>query len=59
MKREYVHDCECGLRWKVTEHKTLYGFRDSDSEHCTCGREIVRWNGGHVYLVEKLADTTN
>ena len=40
--------CECGLKWSLRRVKTI--ARDSDSANCTCGRELIRWNGGHMWI---------
>jgi len=58
MAREsFVFDCACGKSWQVAYVKTPYGTRDSDSASCTCGNEIINWNGGHMYLVEETASS--
>ncbi len=46
--------CECGKTWRLTRVKMPYGARDSDSAACTCGREVISWNGGHVYVIEEV-----
>ncbi len=40
--------CECGLKWSLRRVKTI--GRDSESANCTCGRELIRWNGGHMWI---------
>lgn len=55
MAAEYDHTCECGLKWRVRKIKTI--MRDSDYENCTCGREIIRWNGAHMFTVKSLPET--
>jgi len=52
--KSYVHVCECGKKWQVDRVKII--MRDSDSENCTCGREIVSWNGGHMFRVEEIKE---
>jgi hypothetical protein len=44
--------CECGLQWKLTRQKTSFGIRDDDSLNCSCGRELISWNGGHLWTGE-------
>ena len=53
MVQEYDHTCECGQRWHVVPIKTA--MRGSDSIECHCGREIIRWNGGHMFRVTAVA----
>jgi hypothetical protein len=44
----------CGRQWDV---KRLRGIvRDKDSIDCTCGTEIIRWNGGVTYSVSQSFD---
>lgn len=50
-----IKKCECGLVWRLTKVKTPYGMRDKDSLECDCGRELISWNGGHMYNAEKVA----
>jgi hypothetical protein len=50
-----IHACECGLKWKLTKQKTSFGIRDDDSLHCTCGRELIRWNGAHIWTGEVVS----
>ena len=40
--------CECGLKWNLRRVKII--ARDSDSANCTCGRELIRWSGGHMWI---------
>jgi hypothetical protein len=40
--------CECGLKWRLRRVKTI--MRDSDSANCTCGRDLISWNGGHMWI---------
>ncbi len=47
--------CECGKVWVVTRHKMPHGARDDGSLTCTCGREIVSWNGGYTYTIKETA----
>jgi len=51
MTRE-IKKCECGLVWKLVKVKTPYGIRDSDSLQCSCGRELISWNGRHTWTAE-------
>ena len=54
MPTEYVHTCECGRKWTVRKVELI--VRDNDSESCSCGRLIIEWNGGHLYLVTEIKD---
>jgi hypothetical protein len=47
--------CECGLEWVLTKQKTSFGIRDDDSLDCSCGRELIRWNGGHLWTGEVVS----
>ncbi len=50
MALEANYTCpECGAKYNV--RKQVQPMRDKDSENCSCGREIVRWNGGVTYYV--------
>jgi len=31
-------------------------MRDKDSENCVCGREIIRWNGGVIWMVKLISE---
>jgi hypothetical protein len=42
--------CECGLTWELRKIKTI--MRDKDSLNCDCGRELIEWNGGHMWTGE-------
>ena len=48
--------CECGVLWKLQKVKTPFGVRDNDSIACSCGRELISWNGGHMYQAEIIAE---
>ena len=52
MPAENIHTCECGRKWTVKKFKTI--MRDSDSANCSCGRQIIEWNGGHMYRVTEI-----
>jgi len=54
MLTKSVHTCQCGRRWSLQEIKSP--MRDTDSAHCTCGLEIISWNGGHRYRVAEIKD---
>jgi len=58
MKPE-IKKCECGLTWKLTKHKAPFGIRDSDSLTCTCGRELISWNGGCIWVAELIPEQEN
>lgn len=45
-----VVTCECGRTWRMRKIKTI--MRDSDSFDCACGRELISWNGGHMWTGE-------
>lgn len=45
-----AHTCTCGKRFDI--YKIKMPMRDKDSEHCTCGAEIISWNGGVMYRAE-------
>lgn len=51
------HKCECGREWQITKHKLT--ARDSDSENCKCGRELISWNGAVTYTVTLVKDLQN
>lgn len=46
--------CECGLVWRMRKIKTI--MRDNDSFNCTCGREVISWNGGHMWTGELVTE---
>lgn len=46
--------CACGRVWLLTQRKRAQ--RDKDDISCTCGRILVRWNGGCVWTVKLLKD---
>ena len=48
--------CECGLAWRLTKQKTSFGIRDDDTFNCDCGRELIRWNGAHIWTGEVLPE---
>jgi len=52
-ERMSIRKCECGRVWKLNEIKV--GMRDKDSLNCTCGREVISWNGGVVYTMEDIS----
>jgi hypothetical protein len=55
MPTESIHTCECGRKWIVKKIKTI--MRDNDSVYCSCGRQIVEWNGGHIYQVTEVKNS--
>ena len=48
--RDRIVTCECGLVWKLRKVKVI--MRDADSLNCNCGRELISWNGGHIWTGE-------
>jgi hypothetical protein len=48
-----VVTCECGGVWKLRKIKTI--MRDIDTFNCTCGRELISWNGGHMWAGELVS----
>jgi hypothetical protein len=47
MEASKVETCECGLAWSLVKIKTI--MRDSGSFQCICGKELIRWNGDHMW----------
>ena len=45
---DWIITCECGLKWRLHRVKAI--ARGSGSVNCTCGRELVNWNGGHMWI---------
>lgn len=45
----------CGRVWRIIDHKTI--MRDKDSLECTCGRTLLRWNGGTMYSKELIKES--
>jgi hypothetical protein len=41
----------------ITKQKTSFGIRDDDSLNCTCGRELIRWNGAHIWTGEVVSES--
>jgi len=57
MPTEYIHTCKCcGKQWNVKKVKLT--ARDKDSERCTCGEEIINWNGSTIYYVTPIDSLT-
>jgi hypothetical protein len=52
MTERNIHTCECGRKWLLKKIKTI--MRDSDSVSCSCGRQIIEWNGGLMYRVSEV-----
>jgi hypothetical protein len=51
-----IHRCDCGKFWELKKLKSP--VRDKDDIHCTCGRTIIEWNGGVMYIAYPLKDVT-
>jgi hypothetical protein len=50
----YIHDCECGRKWRV---RGLHvGVRDKDIIKCKCGRTIKEWDQARDWTAELLED---
>ena len=47
MEASKVETCECGLFWSLSKITTI--TLDSGSFHCICGKELIRWNGHHMW----------
>lgn len=49
----FEHKCKkCGRKWKVTATTLL--MRDKDDLRCSCGEEIISWNGAVLYRAEEV-----
>jgi hypothetical protein len=46
---------KCGRVWELKSEKLP--FRDKDSIKCTCGEELLSWNGGICYQSRLVQDT--
>ncbi len=46
--------CECGRVWELKRIKII--MRDKDSLNCICGRELIHWNGGHMWTGTLVSD---
>lgn len=49
-----IKRCECGRIYELRKIKVP--VRDKDSIHCECGRELMAWNGGVMYIDKKIGE---
>jgi len=58
MKTE-IKKCECGIVWKLKRIKSPFGIKDTDSIACSCGRKVITWSGGYLWVGEVMPDKEN
>ena len=46
--------CKCGKRWRL--RRVHVPMRDSDSLHCSRGRELISWNGACMWNRAELLE---
>ncbi len=53
-----MHECKtCGAKYELKRIKII--MRDKDSINCNhCGSEIIRWNGGVMYMDTEISGPT-
>jgi len=58
MKTE-IKKCEYGIVWKLKRIKSPFGIKDTDSIACSCGRKVITWSGGYLWVGEVIPDKEN
>lgn len=51
---DVIHPCPCGRTYHLRRVKLP--ARDKDNIHCKCGLEVISWNGGVCYHIERIEE---